>query len=222
MPARPNPRHVSIEDIGDLVVELLDVIPPRPDRFVLGVTGPPGAGKSSLADSIVATAPSGLEACVAPMDGFHRTNVELADLGLLALKGVPDTFDAAGFVDHLGRLHAGVDITWPTFDRSREAVIADGRLISAAARLVVVEGNYLLLDSNPWDLVRRHLDAVWYLDVPEDVLIPRLRARHERHRTPEDAMAKVRSTDLPNAALVAQTQRRADVIVHAYRRDVAT
>jgi pantothenate kinase len=147
------------------------------------------------------------------MDGFHRSDAELADLGLLALKGVPDSFDATGFLDKLADVRTGEDVVWPTFDRRREVVVPDGRLIDAATRLVVVEGNYLLLDASPWDRVRGHLDTVWYLDVPEDVLIPRLRVRHERRRTPEDAWAKVRSTDLPNAALVADTRSRADVII---------
>lgn len=180
-------------------------------RFVLGITGPPGAGKSHLAEEIGHR----LGAPVAPMDGFHRANEDLAAAGLLALKGVPESFDAAGFVAKLRELRSEPprDVPWPTYDRARQEVVPNGALIHAADGFVVVEGNYLLLDAPPWNAVRSLLDRVWYLDVPEAVLRPRLLQRHLRDRSRADAARKVASTDLPNAVLIATSRHRADLVI---------
>jgi pantothenate kinase len=149
------------------------------------------------------------------MDGFHRSNDELHRLGLSALKGVPDSFDAEAFVAAVSSLRwePPADVAWPTYDRDAECVIAAGTTISANTRLVLVEGNYLLLQTPPWDQVRPLLDAVWYLDVPIGALQPRLLERQSRDRSPEAAARKVASTDLPNATLVAATKARADVVL---------
>jgi pantothenate kinase len=184
---------------------------PAERRTVLGIAGPPGSGKSTLAARVAAAV--GDRTCVAPMDGFHRSDEELAAMGLLHLKGVPESFDAGSFVAHVEQLRTADLVAWPTFDRSREIVVPGGRQIDAGHRLVIVEGNYLLLRTPPWGRLRAMLDVVWYLDVPDDLLIPRLRARHEAARSPADALAKVLSTDVPNAALVAATRDLADVII---------
>jgi len=135
-------------------------------------------------------------------------------MGLSSVKGIPDSFDAASFIVHLTRLRRGNEpVTWPVYDRKAEEVAQQGTEIDEGVRLVVVEGNYLLMETQPWRQVRPLLDEVWYLDAPDQVLIPRLVSRHERHRTPADALAKIRSTDLPNARLVEATRHLADVII---------
>ncbi len=204
------PRLVDWSQV-DALIDSCVASRERLGRWVLGITGPPGSGKSSLASRVVDRA--GAVACVAPMDGFHRSNDELEAMGMLELKGVPASFDAESFVAHLERLRGPGAVPWPTFDRSREETVSGGRMIGRNVQLVVVEGNYLLLDDPPWNRVRQLVDEVWYLDAPEEDLIPRLRARHELARTPEDAWAKIQSTDLPNARLVAATRHRADVVV---------
>ncbi len=207
----------SSTDLADLVAELLAAAHSRQVRFILGIAGPPGAGKSTLAERIVDAAAGEAPACVAPLDGFHRSNEDLTAAGLLALKGTPATFDAAAFVDRLTAVvtMASEPVTWPTYDREREEVVPNGLIIAPEHRLVVVEGNYLLLTDPPWDQVRPLLDAAWYVDVPLDTLVPRLIARHRLHRDAAGAAAKVASTDVPNAELVAASKRYADVVLVA-------
>jgi pantothenate kinase len=209
-PARPRPPRRRFAEIPTLIADVRNRLT-EGRRFVLGITGPPGAGKSRLAGEIERQ----LGAPVAPMDGFHRSNDDLAAAGLLALKGVPDSFDASGFVAQLRELCTSppLDVRWPTYDRASQEVVPNGVLVRASDRLVVVEGNYLLLDTPPWHEVKPLLDLIWYLDVAQTVLRPRLLERHGRDRPPADAARKVASTDLPNAALVAASRQRADLII---------
>ena len=147
------------------------------------------------------------------MDGFHRSNEELDKLGLRDVKGAPETFDVGGFVDLLGRVRSEVDSTilWPGFDRSIEETMPDAIPIKPETKLVVVEGNYLLLDRPRWRDVRRLLDEVWFVDVPRDVLRERLLSRAlAGGRTEEEALRHVDGSDLRNADLVAGTRPFAD------------
>jgi len=216
MNARSGPTHRLLDDTDQLVDELTETLAGDASRFLLGITGPPGSGKSRLAARVTEQAAAALSSTVAPMDGFHRSNDELVTRGLLELKGVPASFDAEGFVANVRRLRDNDGpVVWPTYDRTQEEVVASGSVIEPETRLIVIEGNYLLLDTAPWSQIRPLLDAVWYLDVSDAILIPRLRRRHEHHRSAHDAWTKVQSTDLPNAALVASTRDSADVILAA-------
>jgi pantothenate kinase len=189
-------------------------------RYLLGIAGCPGAGKSTLAQKIVRDINTrhadSQPAIVVPMDGFHLANEKLAELGLLEFKGIPATFDAQGFVNLLKQLRAQTDenVYAPLFDRTVEASIADAIVIEPKHKVCVVEGNYLLLETEPWNSCRQLLDEIWYLDVPMQVLMPRLLERHENGgRTKDGAAAKVASTDLPNAKLVDATKHKADRII---------
>src|SRR3954470_41481 len=145
------------------------------DRRLLGLTGPPGAGKSTLADAVVAAL--GPAAVVVPMDGFHLSNDRLVELGLADRKGAPETFDRAGYVALLARLRdASAEVRAPRFHREIEASVPDEIVVPPTARLVVTEGNYLL----HWPDVRPLLDEVWYVDVADDARrVAQLVARHE-------------------------------------------
>jgi pantothenate kinase len=184
-------------------------------RFLLGITGCPAAGKSTFAGRLEQAINQRFAsdiAIVVPMDGFHLSNERLEELGLLPLKGIPETFDAESFTNLLRQIkhEQSQTVYCPRFDRSMEASIADAIAINPSHKLCIVEGNYLLLDTPPWNQCREHLDEVWYLDVPEDVLLPRLLERHQSGgRTPEAARTKVESTDLPNARLINATKRMA-------------
>jgi pantothenate kinase len=132
------------------------------------------------------------------------------------VKGAPQTFDAAGFVESLRRLRAepAATVLWPDFDRAAEATVPEAIRIGPEARLVVTEGNYLLLDRPWWREVRQLLDEVWYVDAPRDVLRRRLIERQiAGGRRDADAVRHVDDSDLPNAELVARTRRLADKVI---------
>ncbi len=184
------------------------------ERRILGITGAPGAGKSTLADEIVAAlAP---QAVLVPMDGFHLANSELVRLGRRERKGAPDTFDAAGFAALLGRLrHPDTDTVYaPRFDRGVEEAIAGAIPVPPVVPLVVTEGNYLLLDDGPWRSIRGLLDECWYVEIGDAVRLDRLTARHASFgKDPAAARAWAHGSDQRNAAIVAATRSRADVVV---------
>lgn len=195
-----------------------------PGRHLLGIAGPPGGGKTTLALAVVARVTDTLGAgvaCHVPMDGFHLADVELTRLGLLDRKGIPATFDAAGYLALLRRLRdPGPDTVYaPAFDRVLEQPVAGSIPIPAETRLVVTEGLYLLLDRGPWSAVRSLLDRAWYAGptpggTGDDVRNARLLARHvEFGKTREQALDWMAAVDTPNALLVHASRSRADVVV---------
>jgi pantothenate kinase len=183
------------------------VIPPvPPDIRLLGVTGAPGAGKSTLAAFL------GLP--VVPMDGFHYADVELVRRGLLDRKGAPETFDAEGYAALLGRVREREeDVVAPMFERDLEQPLA-GAIFVPPDGTVVTEGNYLLLDEPRWRAARARLDVVWHVVTDERVRVERLIARHVRFgKSPAEARAWVARVDGANAALVEAARERADLVL---------
>ncbi len=183
-------------------------------RALLGLVGPPGAGKSTVAAALVEAMRG--RAQLLPMDGFHLAQVELDRLGRAARKGAPDTFDSEGYVALLERVRRqGDEIVYaPEFRREIEEPIAGAIALLPQTRLVVTEGNYLLLEDGPWAKVRALLDEVWYIDVDDELRRRRLVERHMRFgRSEQAAMDWVESTDEPNARLIAKGKARADVVI---------
>ena len=183
-------------------------------RVLLGICGAPGAGKSTLAAEL--TEALGLDAVLVPMDGFHLANAELERLGRRTRKGAPDTFDAAGFVALLVRLRRQTDdVAYaPTFRREIEEAIAGAIAIERRVRFVITEGNYLLLDAEPWSRIRPLLDECWYIEGPEDERLRRLIARHiDFGKTADEAHEWVHRSDEANARLVEATRVREDLVV---------
>ncbi|WCN04695.1 nucleoside/nucleotide kinase family protein [Streptomyces sp. M92] len=194
-------------------------------RAILGIAGSPGAGKSTLAERLVRELNGAGTPWAAhvPMDGFHLADAELDRLGRRDRKGAPDTFDAAGYAALLGRLReeaedggaADGDVVYaPAFERVLEQPVAGAVPVPPSARLVVTEGNYLLLGTGAWARVRARLDEVWFCELAQAERVRRLVARHERFgKSHEDAVAWVRDSDERNAELVAATRDRADLVV---------
>lgn len=188
-------------------------------RAVLGIAGSPGAGKSTLArallDVIAQRRGPGWVAHV-PMDGFHLADVQLRRLGWSDRKGAPETFDAAGYASLLERLRQDIDgdVYAPGFERDLEQPLAAAVVVPPSSRLVITEGNYLLLDRPPWRRARRAMDQVWFVVADERTRIERLLARHvEFGKRPDAAHAWVTDVDERNAELVSSTAGAADRVV---------
>ena len=183
-------------------------------RVVVGITGPPGAGKSTLALTLAASFDG---ASYLPMDGFHLSNAALDRLGRRHRKGAVDTFDAAGYVAVLGRMRSEYrrrDVYVPAFDRRLDEPVAAGHVVAADSPLVITEGNYLGLPDGEWASVRGLLDRLYYVDCPTDVRRHRLVARHiEGGRAPEAAAAWAEEVDEPNARLIATTRQFCDEVL---------
>jgi pantothenate kinase len=183
-------------------------------RTILGITGAPGAGKSTLAHAIAQAV--GDTARLVGMDGFHLAQRELVRLGRAERKGAPDTFDAHGYVALLRRLHDNTDpvVYAPWFDRSIEEPIACAVPVGRDVPLVVTEGNYLLVDDGAWAQVRSLLGACWYVDLDEQTRLDQLVGRHISFgRTVDQAREWIARSDQRNAELIAASRDRADLIV---------
>jgi pantothenate kinase len=199
---------VIVDDMETLVARARELAG-QGRRAVLGVAGPPGGGKSTLAALVAERL--GDAAVLVPMDGFHLAQPELVRQGIRDVMGAPHTFDAAGYVALLERLRSADGVVYaPEFRRSIEEPIAGAIAVPPEVPLVVTEGNYLLL----WDGVKPLLDEAWYVEMDEALRLRWLIDRHvEFGKTPEEAEAWVMRSDQRNAEVVAATRDRADVIV---------
>ena len=198
----------------DELVERARTLAASGNRRILGIAGAPGAGKSTVAQAI-ADALDGQAARVG-MDAFHLANGVLAARGLTDRKGAPDTFDPWGYAHLLRRLKSnGEPVVYaPMFDRSLEESIGCAIPVAREVPLVITEGNYLLLDAEGWRESRAQIDEVWFLDLSDDERQLRLLRRHEAFgKPPAEAEAWVQGSDQRNAAVVAATRRRADLII---------
>jgi pantothenate kinase len=194
------------------LVELMSIERSRRPRTLVGVVGPPGAGKSTVAAALSRQ----LAAPIVPMDGFHLAHELLQARGATAVKGAPHTFDADGFVHLVERVHrADGTVFAPRFDRRIENSVAGAIEITESDTLVIVEGNYLLLDEQPWMRLRTLLHVVVYLDLDDEERRHRLIDRHMSFgRSRADAEHFVDGSDEVNAALVVSSRGNAPLAMN--------
>lgn len=183
-------------------------------RFIVAIAGPPGSGKSTLSAALHELLPQG-RSQVVPMDGFHYDDAILVPRGQRPRKGAPETFDFAGFEALLKRIRAGEpEIAIPVFDRGMELSRAAAAIVSSDVKFVLVEGNYLLLDEEPWSRLAPLFDFSIYVDVARGELERRLMERWRGHgRSDDEARAWIASNDMPNMERVLARRRAADLVV---------
>lgn len=192
----------------------------QPGRRVLGIAGGPGTGKSTMAQRLAAEL--GGVAAYVPMDGFHMKHAKLESLGTAADKGMPHTFEGAAFADFLTQLKAATaDLAGPGYSRKIEDVVDEAFVVPATTRLLVVEGNYLLLATAPWWRVRPLLDRAIFLAVPRELVRARLMKRHAEEGLFTEARnrAHIERVDLVNYDTVLRSRPRADIAIDIVTAD---
>lgn len=210
------PGAAALQALADRIRQRVRDVSGR--RLLLGITGSPGSGKTTLASALAALLSRGRPeyAVCQPMDGFHLANSTLDRLGLRDRKGAIETFDGWGFVAHVDRLRTETDhlVYGPGFSRAVDEPISGQVAVGPQTGVVVIEGNYLLAEDAPWSQVHGMLDEVWFCCTPADQREARLIDRHIRHgRSLSGAIAWAREVDGRNAALIELTRGRADHIV---------
>ena len=201
----------SVDDLAQQVAERAS----GRDRFVVALAGPPGAGKSTVAERLVKALNHRNEiAALLPMDGFHLDNIVLEARGLTHRKGAPETFDAQGYVSLLQRVRVvpAAEIAVPLFDRMLDLARAGGAIVAPHHRIIVTEGNYLLVDRFPWADLSSQFDLTIWLDVDDDTLQERLIRRWLHHGlSREAAISRALDNDMQNVAWVKRFSRPADI-----------
>jgi pantothenate kinase len=216
MPHSPDVTTIRELDLTQ-AVRALAKLADGTDRAIVGITGAPGAGKSTAAKTLARRCTAqGIPTVVVPMDGFHLAQAVLEARGWAADKGAPHTFDAAGYVALIERIRKERDRSvWaPTFERLLEDPVAGSIEVAPETRLVITEGNYLLTPEEPWSELSGLLDTVWYVDTPDQLRLDWLIARRRRYgASMQEATDLALGSDERNAELIRSTRDRADALL---------
>ena len=202
---------MTVHEMAKVILEGVKSLKPKKDRNLIAIAGPPGSGKSTVAEIVVDLMNENLmKTSLVPMDGFHLDNKTLERKNLLDRKGAPETFDVKGFTELIEKLRYKRNSSVPLFDRTLDEVVKNGRKISSEQEYIVIEGNYLLLNKDLW----RDLDDYWdykvFLSVDKNILKSRLIERWigENH-TYLEAETRVIKNDLVNADVVNSNRLKA-------------
>lgn len=201
---------------NEAIIDLIQRIETTNYRSLIALAGPPGSGKSTQAQAVVdALTSQNIAAALLPMDGFHLDNEHLERIGLLFRKGSPDTFDAQALVELVQRVKTTADdIYYPTYDRSHECTVPNSGLLTRQTRVVVIEGNYLLLDAPIWKTLAPLFDATVFLKPSIETLERRLIDRWLGYgHDIANARKKAEGNDLLNARLVLNQSLSADLVL---------
>ena len=183
-------------------------LPLRNGRRFVAIVGPPASGKSTFANQLQQQI-SG--SCVVPMDGFHLSNEQLKKTGLSNRKGSPDTFDVGGLELTLAKISGGGNVKFPTFDRSLDCVIQNGGMVKSKDHTILVEGNYLILNQEPWKKLSKYWDFSIMLDVPQEIIEKRILDRWAANGfDANQAALKLKNNDLLNAMVIKNNSLEAD------------
>jgi pantothenate kinase len=207
---------IELSSIDEALSRIKDLALKHSGRFIIGIVGKPGAGKSTLTSHLIEHLPKDSVSLV-PMDGYHLSNLQLKNLGLSDRKGAFNTFDSNGYVSLLKRINTetGHDIYFPVFHREIEESYAADGVVLANTKIVLTEGNYLLFDKAGWEKVAAELTEIWYININDGVRIDRLVKRHEFYGKDKDsALNWATGTDEINAKIVESTAAKADVIIN--------
>ena len=205
---------MHINDIANHILQNA----PEGQRYLVAIAGPPASGKSTLAEQLaqyINQQQSQNSSVVVPMDGFHLDNAELDQLGLRARKGAPETFAAADFVQLIRTLRtSGHAVPVPLFDRTQDAVIPAAQTIEPEQKILLVEGNYLLLEQEPWAQLQPLFDYSVFINPGIDILEQRLIQRWLDHGYDQaGAEQRALSNDIPNARFVLAHSTKADLVL---------
>ena len=206
---------MTLAAIADSIVEKAGKSP----RFIVDIAGPPGAGKSTLADALQEELTRrGEKSAVLPMDGFHMDNGILEERGLLKRKGAPETFDVRAFIDIVSAVRkTDQEVLVPVFDRSREIAIASARPVSPETRIILAEGNYLLLNEAPWSQLDGMFDLLIFVGPSYEILEDRLRQRWVHYGLDAAGIEwKLYGNDLPNGKRIIDNSRPADITLEIF------
>lgn len=200
--------------IGEIAAKI-DSLPDK-NRKLVAIAGAPASGKSTLAARLLEH--YGEDAAVLPMDGFHLDNSVLVRKGLLQRKGAHETFDAAGFVETVERVARGEHVYAPVFDREADLARA-GAIEIFQQKIIMVEGNYLLIDRAPWNELSQYWDLAFWLDAPMGEIEARCIARWlEQGFSREAAEKRARENDLVNAQFVIEAAPARGSVIELRKR----
>ena len=205
----------NLEYISETILSKINVN--TSNRFIVGIAGGPGSGKSTFADRLKELINSKAKSYLAqifPMDGFHRKNIELERSGLISAKGAPETFDVEGYLLILNRIKLGEDLKAPVYSREDHDVIDNALPIEPHHKIIITEGNYLFSDMEGWRKIKDIINLKIYIEVGRGWCEKRLLARHMRGgKTEAEALEKIKEVDMKNFDLIAQTMKYADEIL---------